>query len=73
MNVENDYASIILLSLFEKQFDVVKLGLGDAIVAAGDLKDIGNGAWKNKPIGSLLYYTVSFSGEVICKNVQNIN
>jgi hypothetical protein len=41
------------------------------------LKDIGNKnfialserAWKNKPIGRLLLYSISSGSEVICKNV----
>jgi hypothetical protein len=30
-------------------------------------------AWKNKPIGRLLLYSISSGSEVIRKNVQNIN
>jgi hypothetical protein len=30
-------------------------------------------AWKNKPIGRLMLYSVSSGSEVIRKNVQNIN
>jgi hypothetical protein len=30
-------------------------------------------AWKNKPVGRLMLYSISSSSEVIRKNVQNIN
>jgi hypothetical protein len=30
-------------------------------------------AWKNKPIGLLMLYSISSSSEVIRKNVQNIS
>jgi hypothetical protein len=30
-------------------------------------------AWKNKPIGRLMLYSISSSSEIIRKNVQNIN
>jgi hypothetical protein len=30
-------------------------------------------AWKNKPIGRLMLYSISSSSEVICKNAQNLS